>query len=61
MSSILRAILCEHINLFMSNGSVPEIGIDFIFFPLLLAHLLKPAHVTVGIVKKDVKEGLGKM
>lgn len=40
---------------------MPEIGIDFIFFPLLLAHLSKPAHVTVGIVKKDVKEGLGKM
>lgn len=41
---------------------MPEVAIDFlVFFSQLLAHLSKPALVIVGILKKVVKELLGKI
>lgn len=53
--------MCEHINLFMSNSSVPEMATDFIFLHCYWHTCPKPAQVIVGIVTKDVKEPLGKM
>lgn len=58
----LRAIVREHINLFMSNNSGSEIAIDFIFLHCYW-HILSKNYtqVILGTVSEDVKDLSGKM